>query len=372
MGIIAPIFPLYAGSFTASAFSIGLAFAAFSAARALLAPALGKLSDRTGRRTIMLLGLVGYTLVSVLFVFATSLWHLGVLRFFQGLTAAMVAPIAQAYVGDLTPPGREGRYINIFYSSVFIGMALGPVMGGVVAEAWTYQAAFLLMAAVGLASLGLVAVLLPESSARQERAATRSPQTPPRGALLRDKGVLTLLLYWITRGFWQQGFNTFYPLLAVSAFGSSESAIGTVLTVQLLATGVLQIPFGWLADRYRRLPQVALGGVLSPVAMLGIAFVREQWAIVLLSFAMGILDALSRASILAARVELGRSYGMGAMAGLQTGGFGIGQLAGPMVCGVVVDLVGIEAMIPFTCTVGLLGGLGTAWLFRQCMQEASS
>lgn len=372
MGIIAPIFPLYAGSFTASAFSIGLAFAAFSAARAVLAPALGRLSDRTDRRTMMLLGLVGYGLVSILFIFASSLWHLGVLRFLQGVTAAMVAPIAQAYVGDLTPPGREGRYINLFYSSMFIGMALGPLVGGSVAETWSYKAAFLLMSAVGFGALILVAVLLPKNNPRKAQQQTGTPQPSLRGALLRDKGVVTLLVYWITRGFWQQGFNTFYPLFAVATSGLSESSIGVVLTVQLLATGLLQIPFGWLADRYRRLPQVVVGGILSPFAMLGIIFVRQQWGIVLLSFAIGALDALSRASMLAARVELGRSHGMGVMAGLQSGGFGIGQLAGPMVCGVVVDVAGIQSMIPFAGAIGLVGAIATAYLFRRCLQASPS
>lgn len=368
LGIIAPIFPLYAGSFTASAFSIGIAFAAFSAARAVLAPALGRISDRTDRRRMMLIGLLGYSLVSVLFVFASSLWHLGVLRFIQGAMAAMVAPIAQAYVGDLTPPGREGRYINIFYSSMFIGMALGPVIGGVVAEAWSYKVAFLLMGGIGLAALVMVAVLLPKNNPSKAREAGGSPTVSPRGAPLRDKGVLTLLVYWITRGFWQQGFSTFYPLFAVAAYGLSESSIGIVLTVQLLAGGLLQIPFGWLADRYRRLPQIAVGSILSPFAMLGIIFVHEQWAIVLLSFAMGVLDALSRASMLAARVELGRSHGMGVMAGLQSGGFGIGMLAGPMVCGVVVDLAGVNSIIPFASAIGFLGAIATTLLFRRCLQ----
>jgi DHA1 family multidrug resistance protein-like MFS transporter len=365
MGIIAPIFPLYAHDFTASAFSIGVVFAAFSAARAVLSPAIGRVSDRTDRKLMILLGLVGYGLVSVLFVFATSLLHLGILRFIQGAAAAMIAPIAQAYVGDLTPPGREGRYINVFYSSMFIGMALGPMIGGAVAEAWSYRAAFLLMGALSFGALAIVAAVLPRNNPKDARHSSGQAMTASTGELLRDPGVKTLLVYWITRGFWQQGFNTFYPLFAVAVGGFSESLIGIVLTVQLLASGVLQIPFGWLADRYHRLPQIAIGSVLSPFAMFGILFVREQWTVVLLAFAMGALDALSRASILAARVELGRNHGMGVMAGLQSGGFGIGQLAGPMVCGVVVDMAGVKSIMPFASSVGLIGALLTIIWFRR-------
>ena len=57
------------------------------------------------------------------------------------------------------------------------------------------------------------------------------------------------------------------------------------------------------------------------------------------------------------------------MAGLQSGGFGIGQLAGPMVCGVVVDLAGVKSIIPFASAIGLLGAIATTLLFMRCLQE---
>ena len=364
MGIISPILPLYADTFSANAFSIGLVFAAFSLARTFIAPWIGRISDRTGRKKIILIGLCGYSLVSVLYVLATALWHIGVLRFIQGAAAVMVTPIAQAYIGDITPEGKEGRYINFFYSSMFFGMALGPLIGGGLSELWSYKAAFLAMGALSLGALGLVAWILPESERQTSRSELRG-QHPGGTSLVRNDVVKALSIYWMTRGFWRQGFNTFYPLFAAKTLDASESTIGLVLTVHLLGGALFQIPFGWLADRFRRFPQIVLGSTLAPLMMIPILFVDQVWAIILLAFLMGAFGALSRASMLAERVELGKSHGMGSMAGLQTGAFGMGQMLGPLVSGALVDIIGVEAVFPFGAAIGLIGTVLTAkWLRR--------
>jgi len=364
MGLISPILPLYADTFSANAFSIGLVFAAFSLARTFIAPWIGRVSDRTGRKKIILIGLCGYTLVSGLFVLTTALWHIGVLRFIQGAAAAMVTPIAQAYIGDMTPEGTEGRYINIFYSSMFFGMALGPLIGGGLSELWSYKAAFLAMGALSLGALGLVALVLPESERLTSPGEPRG-RRPGVPSLVRNDAVKALSIYWITRGFWRQGFNTFYPLFAAKMFDASESTIGLVLTVHLLGGALFQIPFGWFADRFRRFPQIVLGSTLAPLMMIPILFARQVWVVVLLAFLMGVFGALSRASMLTERIELGKSHGMGIMAGLQTGAFGMGQMLGPLVSGALVDLLGVKAVFPFGAAIGLIGTLLTArWLRR--------
>ena len=96
-----------------------------------------------------------------------------------------------------------------------------------------------------------------------------------------------------------------------------------------------------------------------------LAYQDQVWAIILLAFLMGAFGALSRASMLAERVELGKSHGMGSMAGLQTGAFGMGQMLGPLVSGALVDIIGVEAVFPFGAAIGLIGTVLTAkWLRR--------
>ncbi len=368
VGIIAPILPLYAETFTASGVSIGIVFAAFSISRSLLGPVVGRFSDRVGRKRILVGGLAGYAVVSILYVVAASLWQLGLFRLLQGAASVMVTPIAQAYIGDITPVGREGRYMNLFYSSLFLGMALGPLVGGGLSSLWSYNAAFYAMGGLSVIALLMVARAVPSDGKHQENTSVvpaRVEEIVPLRDVVKNDAVKGICMYVATRGFWRQGFNTFYPLYAVATAGLGEGSIGTVLSVYMLGGGLLQIPFGFLADRLPRMPQIVLGSVLAPLLLLAIPFVHHVWIVIVITFLIGALSALSRASVIAIRTELGRTHGMGTLAGLQGGAFAVGQMIGPLAFGVVADYVGLTAVFPFGSAVGLLGsGFVVAWFRR--------
>jgi len=366
IGIIAPILPLYADTLSTSALAIGGIMAAFSLSRGVLGPFVGRWSDRVGRKRILLLGLGTFALVSLCYSLASTVWQLIVVRAVQGAASVMVTPIAQGYVGDMTPVGREGRMMNLFYAAMFIGVGLGPLLGGVLSDLWSYHAAFAGMGLLSTISLILVAWTVPADHAQPERrVAARGDASPivPLRQITRHNTVKAILTYVATRGFWRQGFNTFYPLFAVSTLGWSSSDVGTVMSAYFIAGGLFQIPFGVLADRWPRKPQILLGSFAAPLLLLLIPFVRGYPAVLAVVFSIGALSAFSRASILAIRTELGRSHGMATLAGLHGSAFASGQMLGPVVCGGVVDAFGLAAAFPFGSLVGVLGSIGVIlWL----------
>jgi MFS transporter, DHA1 family, multidrug resistance protein len=370
VGIIAPILPLYAKSFSANGVAIGLVFAAFSLSRSVLGPLVGRFSDRVGRKRILVVGLAGYAAISVLYAIAGSLWQLGLFRLLQGIASVMVTPIAQAYVGDITPPGREGRNMNLFYSSMFLGMALGPMLGGQLTALWSYHVAFYAMSALSVMALVLVGATVPSRPRDRDVPEPKAP-TVPLSKVMRNDGVKAIAIYVATRGFWRQGFNTFYPIFAVAASGLSTASIGTILSVYMLGGGLLQIPFGYLADRYAKLPQIVLGSTLAPLLLLIVPFSHSVWTVAITMFVIGVLSALSRASVVAIRTQIGRTHGMGTLAGLQGGAFAAGQMLGPLVSGVIADTFGVAAVFPLGSAVGLIGsGVVFAW-FRRWQRTAS-
>jgi len=371
IGIIAPILPLYAETFSASGLLIGIIMGAFSLSRGLLGPFVGRLSDRIGRKRILMTGLGIFALASLCYSLAGNVWQLTLVRIIQGAASVMVTPIAQGYVGDITPVGKEGRMMNLFYSSMFIGVGLGPLLGGVLTDLWSYHAAFAGMGILSTVSLLLIAVTVPvdhiQANAKQS---TEKRDMIPLRQIARHDAVKAILTYVATRGFWRQGFNTFYPLFAVSVLGWSASQVGYIMSGYFIAGGLFQIPFGFLADRWPRHPQIILGSFAAPLLLLLVPFVHSFTGVMGIVFAIGILSAFSRASILAIRTELGRSHGMATLAGLHGSAFASGQMIGPVVCGAVVDLLGLSAAFPFGSLVGVLGSVGVIlWLRRAAQAE---
>ena len=365
LGIIAPILPLYAKTFAASGVEIALVFTAFSISRALLGPFVGRLSDHIGRKSLMLLGLAIYAGTSLLYVSADSLWELGLFRFLQGIGSVMVGPLAQAYVGDMTPRGKEGRYMNAFYASQFFGMAIGPVLGGTIGAALSYEFAFFVMGGLSLLSVLLVAITVPADRATRERKLKKTREIVPLRTIFANDAVKAMSIYVGTRGFWRQSFNTFFPLFAVAVLAVDESRVGLVLSCNMFAEGLFQIPFGFLADRYPRIRQIVVGSIFAPFMMLAVPFVPSIWGVAGIAAAMGMFSALGRASLVAIRTEIGRTHGMATLGGLQGSAFAMGQMLGPLASGLVVDAFGLAGVFPFASAVGFVGtGFVLVWMRR--------
>ncbi len=364
IGIIAPILPLYVKTFSASGLMIGVIMGAFSLSRGLLGPFVGRLSDRIGRKRFILAGLGAFAVVSLSYSLAGNVWQLVLVRILQGSASVMVTPIAQGYVGDMTPVGQEGKLMNLFYAAMFIGTGLGPLLGGVLTDVWSYHAAFAGMGILSVLSLVMVAITLPTDHAQARTStAKRTSAIVPLRQITRNDGVKAILAYVATRGFWRQGFNTFYPIFAVTMMGWSPAHVGYIMSGYFIAGGLFQIPFGFLADRWPRNPQIVLGSFAAPLLMLFVPWIHSFAGVMIVVFSIGMLSAFSRASILAIRTELGRSHGMATLAGLHGSAFAAGQMIGPVVCGAVVDGFGLGAVFPFGSLIGAVGSVAViVWL----------
>jgi len=113
-GLVAPLLPVYAHELGAGGLQIGLIFGAFSLTRTLFVPYFGKLSDRKGKRPLLTVGLFIYFLTSLLYTASKSVETLILLRLGQGFASAMILPVAQAYIGEITPGGKEGLIMGLF------------------------------------------------------------------------------------------------------------------------------------------------------------------------------------------------------------------------------------------------------------------
>jgi MFS family permease len=353
MGIIAPLMPLYAESMGSSGLSLGIMYATFSLSRVVVTPIVGKLSDRKGRKIFISLGLLAYTIISFSYALAANMYALTFVRLFHGVASAMVVPIAQAYIGDLIPKGREGFYINLFSMSVFLGIGLGPFLGGCLADTFFMNAGFYAMTGLSALALGMLLLFVPavqSSSTRGENA-----PSPPFRIIMRDNKVRAISLSLASRALYRQGISAFLPIMAVSTMGMSVSVIGLVLSIFMFASGFAQALFGPLADRVNKKLLIAIGGIIAPVFILFLPHMTSGAMLLAMLIPSALFAAIARSAVMAFSVELGTKYnGMGSVMGLSRSVMNLGRVIGPLLFGYTMDHFGITSVFYLGALVGVL------------------
>ncbi len=357
IGIITPILPLYAKSMNATGLELGFVFSGFALSRGIFAPIVGQFSDEHGRKNLIVLGLILFIILSFCFVLASSPAALTVIRVVQGFSTVLVTPVAQAYIGDITPEGKEGKYMNAFFMSFFAGQALGPYLGGDLTDRFNINAPFYVMAVLSFIALVLIIFFVPESNAVKKRKGNGRPMLKSLVPVFKDKPMMGIMTYFASRGFYRWGFNTFFPILAVKTASTSVANIGIILSVYMLSGSVIQYPVGLAADKFpkQKVNLILYGGLVSALAMCIIAQFHSMLMFFILTMIMGIFSSVSRASAIAIRTERGRVYGMGAATGAFTASLSLGQVIGPIVFGIIADAFNIPAAFLAGGIVGIIG-----------------
>ena len=216
-GIVLPLLPFYATDFGADPMLIGLLVAMHPAMQFLFGPIWGRLSDRIGRRPILLLGLVGSGLSYLLFGLATNLTWLFASRIMQGIAGANI-PVAQAYIADSTDRENRTRGMGLVGAAFGLGFIAGPAIGGVLVN-FGYAAPGFFAAALSLANAAAAFFYLPESLSREARASAASDGAA--GLLSRLKlavsfarhpAIGTLIAIFVLATFVFAAFTTVFPL----------------------------------------------------------------------------------------------------------------------------------------------------------------
>ncbi|MFY9396999.1 MAG: MFS transporter, partial [Desulfomonilia bacterium] len=276
-GIVVPLLPVYAHDLGATGFSIGILFGAFSLSRTVFLPYFGSVSDRAGRKPFLTAGLLAYFLASIAYMFSRDVVSLITVRLFQGIAAAMVMPVAQAYVGEITPKGREGFTMGLLNVSVYAGLSAGPVLGGTAKDMLGIKASFLSMGVLCAAALILCMVLLPPR--RKEALLSRDRPREPVMMLLRNSRLLGMFLFRFATTMCVGAFWSFMPLIADTGHHLSGAETGVLIMLSVLISAVLAVPVGYLSDRFSKRLLAVLGGMLSVASMLLFAFSSQPWGL---------------------------------------------------------------------------------------------
>lgn len=362
MGIIAPLMALYAESMGASGLWLGLMYSGYALSRMVCMPMMGRLSDRRGRKIFIVLGLLAYTIISLSYALASNMYQLTSIRLLHGVASSMIVPIAQAYIGDLIPKGKEGTYINLFSMSMFIGMGAGPFLGGTLADTFNdINAGFYAMTGFSALALILLLLFVPTVEPSSERGEKASGA--PLKTIIRDNKVVAVSISLASRSFYRQGIIAFLPILAVSTMGMSVAGIGAVLSIFMLTGGLAQGLSGALADRFNKARLIVIGGITAPIFVFFIPYMPTGGMLVAILLPTALLAAIGRAAMMALSVELGNKYhGMGSVMGITRSVMSMGMVLGPMAFGYAMDHFGIGSVFQVGAIVGIVAMLPVIYL----------
>jgi len=341
VGLVVPLLPVYAHQLGAGGLAIGLIFGSFALSRTFFLPYFGRLSDRKGRKRLIVVGLVSYACLSLAFMMVDSVSFLVVIRFFQGIASSMMMPAIQAYVGDITPPGREGFTMGFFNMSIFFGLSLGPVLGGSIKDWWGLDASFLSMGLLSLVGFFLSLAFLPPVHEETVLKKKRAPL--PWKQLLGDREILGLFIYRLNYTACIGILWGFLPVLADTEFGLSSATIGFLVMLGVFISGIIHLPMGYVADRINRRVMIIAGGMLVAGGMVYFARANSLSDLIVASILFGFGGGISMPAHMAIAVFKGsQSDAMGSLMGLMTMAHSLGMLIGSSFAGIMMDIFNLR------------------------------
>lgn len=329
-GIVIPFLPLYAEKFGPSPVMFGLLMASYSAMQFVFAPILGRLSDRHGRRPVLLLSLAGSVAGYLMFAFAGSLAMLFASRIIDGISGGNIAT-AQAVIADITDERDRTKGMGIIGAAFGLGFICGPALAAVLVSVahWLPGVA---AATTSLTALVLVATSLPET----RRMATGADVRPQRGRLAGFTRMVGYPLVGACLGtvflviFAFSNFETTFAQLLRLRFAMSMSSVGWMFVYAGVLGALVQGGLvGRLAPRFGEKRLIAVGGMVAAAASAGLPFAGSSERLLLVLAVLAVGHGLLAPSLSALTSRLVPSHEVGGVMGASQSVSSLARIFGP-------------------------------------------
>ena len=345
LGILSPILPIYANDLGATMIQIGMLTSAWSLSRLIFTAPMGRYSDRSSKKRVIVIGLAIYSIVSVFYAFSWNFASLISVRILHGMGSAMAMPVAIAYGAEIAPRGKEGQYMGVLNLAMMAGFAFGPFLGGTLTDIASKEVAFYVMAALTGVSLVLAVMFLPDVQFSTEK----KKKSGSFRQIFANRELSTIIIYSfistlaIASIF---GFLSIYLSQPKSAGGMelSLSTIGMVLSVGQFISASLQREFGKLADRYNKKTIIIVSGLVGSIGILMFPSMNTTTGIFIsqLIFICGL--TLGSPAVNAIVAIAGREFGTGTSISALQSSNSLGNIIGPLAAGLLLDSMGFKSI----------------------------
>ncbi|GIN94235.1 tetracycline resistance MFS efflux pump [Siminovitchia terrae] len=325
-GIIIPVLPFYAEEMGASPAELGLLMAVYSLMQLLFAPMWGRVSDRIGRKPVMMIGIFGLAISFFMMALSSSLWMLFVARVIGGFLSSANMPTVMAYVADITSEEDRGKGMGIIGASIGLGFILGPAIGGVFSKT-SLNMPFYLSGFSSLLTFVFVLLLLKESLPPEERGEHRTKRTPLRKALRGPITVLYVLQLFTSLSL--AGLEATFAYFAAKKAGLGTVQLGYLFMIMGLAGAIVQGGLvGRMTKKYGEGAVIQIGIVVSAIGFGLILLVDSFTTAAVYLTIFGIGNGVIRPSVSALLTKTSTA-GHGSTTGLLSSFDSLGRIVGP-------------------------------------------
>ena len=335
-GMVVPILGRYADRFGASGFEVGLLFTSFSIAQFFFAPFMGRLSDRIGRKPVIIISLLGTAVGSFVTGAAGTLWLLFLGRFLDGASGASVS-VAQSAITDIAPPEQRARLLGMLGAAFGVGFVLGPAIGGLAALGGPHVP-FYVAGVFALCNAVAAFIRLPETNQNIGKVRDATQVASRRRSFAWNRFTMTALL----SGTAFAGFEATFSLFGERRFQLTEgSAAAVFLVVGVMLVIVQGGLIGPLTKAFgsERLLTAGFATLIAGFIVLSIA---EVWALLFLALALLSLgQGLVTPSLTSVVADSVLPERRGEVLGVQQSAGALSRIIGPAIAGLLFDHAGV-------------------------------
>jgi MFS family permease len=334
-GLIIPLLPIYAREMGASGVYLGLLTSLFGITRSITSLPGGVLADKLGRKKLIVTGLFVYTVVMFLFGIST------------------VWPVAATMVADIVPAKDRGKAMGVFSMMWDAGIAVGPVLGGVLSALFTMAVPFFVCSFMAFISALLMLNRVTETHVNPEIPVEK----PMDGLSFHRVSLIGICITGFTASFAMGLVHPILPLFGNEVIGLNEAAIGVIFGAMGVTRFMVKPPSGAFADSVGRKKVVIIGLTLNGIFTSVIALSKSFFTILAPAVARAVGLGMTLPSMNALVTSLTTTEKRGKVMGIFSASRNLGLVAGPLLGGIAFDTISTQAPF-FICGVIVFLGVG--------------